>query len=231
MTWPGRKRASRARRWLAGGSGAVDEPLSTFARDVARELTPALSNVWLRVEVMLAEFGSGQPPTDLLSDLSVLSRLAGQLAAIVKGLSCFGAAPSLDVGPVDLSALLPEALAPVIPRLARRGVAVRPSRGRVAMPVLADAEALRYAVTSLVEIVAETSTTVEVTLRSGENGDVRLDVGNAHRPGAMRPITSRDALKVLLADAIVRNFDGTLERQIGNPGTTFSLSFPVASSR
>lgn len=228
---PGRDMVSSAHRRLAGGSDAVEDARGPFAREVARELTSSLSSLWLRVEVMLAELSSGQSPTDIMGDLSVLSRLAGQMAAIVKGLTCFDPASSLDVTPVDLNAFLAEALSPVIPRLARRGIAVRPNRGRTALPILADAEALRYVVTSLVETVAETSATVDVSVRSGENGDVLLHVGNARGTGAGRAITSRDALKLVLADAIVRNADGTLERHIGNPATTFTVSFRAAGQR
>lgn len=45
----------------------------------------------------------------------MLSRLAGQMAAIVKGLSCCEPGSSLELGRVDLNAALAEGLSPVIP--------------------------------------------------------------------------------------------------------------------
>jgi hypothetical protein len=219
---------SGARRRVAGGSGAVDDVLPPFARAAAQEITPVLSTLWLRVETMLAEYRDGEPPADIVGELSVLSRLAGQMVGIVKGLAAFGAGASLEVGPVDLNAFLAEALPPVISRVTRNGVTLRPNHGRAVGPILADVEALRYVLTSLVETVAETTTTVDITIRSGDNGGVQLDVGNAQRPGALRAVTSRDALRLVLADAIMRNFNGTLERHVGNPVTTFTLSFPAA---
>jgi hypothetical protein len=45
----------------------------------------------------------------------------------------------------------------------------------------------------------------------------------------VQAITSHDSLRLVLADVIVRNFDGTLERHIGNPGgTAFTVLLPVA---
>lgn len=219
------------RRQLAGGSATLDDALQPFARDVARELTPSVSNLWLRIEVMLAEVGTDQASVNVVSDLAVLHRLAGQIVAIVKGLSCFGQGSSLDIRPIELNAFLDEALPPAIQGLAPRGIAVRHNRGEGLRPIFADADALRYAVTSLIETVAETSATVEVTTRSGADGDVRLDVGASRKPGAARVITSRDPVRLLLADAIVRNFGGSVERHIGNPGTTFAISFRAAGAR
>ena len=216
--------ATCARLRVAGGSGPVDDVHASFARDIARELTPPLSSLWLRIEVMLAELGSGQPPTDVLNDLSVLGRLAGQLAAIVKGLSCLAPDSRLDVRSVDLDAFLVEAISPLIPRLARRGVVVRPDRGPAGLRILADVEALRYVVTSLVETVAETSPIVDVTARSAENGDICLDVGGGRKPEALYAITSRDAARLVIADAIVRNLGGSVEQHIGNPCTTFTIT-------
>ena len=210
---------------LAGGSGAVGDTLPPFARDIARELTPPLCNLWLRVEVMLAELDAGQPSTDVAGDLSAINRLAAQLAAITKGLSCLAPDSALDVGPVDLNALLPEVLSPLIPRLARRGVAIRPNRGRAVPPILADIDALWYVVTSLVETVAETSPTVDLTTRPDDNGDVCLDVGAGRQPEAMSAIASGDAVRLILAEAIVRNFGGSVQRHIGSSGTAFTVSF------
>lgn len=82
--------------------------------------------------------------------------------------------------------------------------------------------------TSLVETVADTSATVDVTTRSGANGNVHLDVGTARTPGTLRPITALDASRLVLTDAVVRTFGGTVERYIGNPATTFTVSFRAA---
>jgi hypothetical protein len=54
------------------------------------------SNLWLRIEVMLAELDAGQPSTDVVGDLLAINRLAAQLAAIANGLSCLAPESALN---------------------------------------------------------------------------------------------------------------------------------------
>jgi signal transduction histidine kinase len=204
--------------------------LSAFARDVAQELTPSLMALWNRIEVMLAEARSDGLPADSLDDLEMLRHHAVRMVAIVKGLLCVSGEPVFGVGPVDLNTIVEDSLSPIVPRLARRQVEIEPLLDPTIPPVLADAEALRYALTSLVETAAETMTTVHVTTqRVGEDG-ARIHVGTSRLTQAERNIIpQQDGLRVLLADAIVRSLGGTVQRRGGNPAVTYAISLRLAS--
>lgn len=202
--------------------------LSAFARDLARELTPPLMALWSRIEVMLAELGSDGPLANTLDDLEMLRRQAVRIVAIVKGLLCISGEPAFEVRPIDLNAIVEESLSPIIPRLARRQVEIEPLFDRTIPPVLADAEALRYALTNLVESAAETMTMIQVTTHRVREDGARVTVGTNRLTQAEREISPDDGLGVVLADAMVRNLGGTLHRRGGNPVVTYAVSLRVA---
>jgi signal transduction histidine kinase len=203
--------------------------LKTFARDVARELTPPLTALWSRIEVMLAEMSSDRPPASTPDDLEMLRRHAVRMVGTVRGLLCLSGEPVLEVRPVDLNAIVEDSLSPIASQRARRQVEIESFLDGAVTPVLADGEALRYVLTSLIETAADTMTTVQVmTQRVGEDG-VRVHIGTSRQTQAERDITPDDGLRVVLAEAIVRSLDGTLTRRDGNPVATYVISLRRAS--
>ncbi len=106
----------------------------------------------------------------------------------------------------DLRNPPPDALSPIVPRLAQRQVEIEPRLDRTIPTVLADPESLRYVVASFVETAAETMTTVQVTTqRMGEDG-ARINIGTSRQTLAERTISPEDGLRAVLAEAVVRNF-------------------------
>jgi signal transduction histidine kinase len=211
------------RRRLAGGSDASDATRS-FAREVGHELSRPLTTLWNRIEVMLAELRSGEPPADILGDLETLCRQAAQMAATVKGLLCISGQPVLELHPVDLNVLVQDTLSSAIPRLARRQVDVKCHLDRTVAPVLGDGNALGYALTVLIDTAAETVNTVHVTTRGSANGDVRVSIGTDRESPVVRDITPEDPVRLGLAAAIVRGLGGRIEQRGGNPSRTFVIS-------
>jgi signal transduction histidine kinase len=202
--------------------------LSAFARDIAQELTPPLMALWSRIEVMQAEMASDGPPASTPHDLEMLRRQAVRMVATVKGLLCLSGGPVFKVRPIDLNTIIEESLSPVIPRLAQRQVEVHSRLDRTLPLVLADGEALGYVLTSLVETAAETMTTVHVTTgREGEDG-ARISVGTSSPTLTERHVGFHDGCRVLLAEAIVNNLGGALQREGGNPSVTYAVSLLVA---
>jgi signal transduction histidine kinase len=202
--------------------------LSAFARDIAQELTPPLMALWSRIEVMQAEMAGDGPPASIPDDLEMLRRQAVRMVATVKGLLCIGGGPVFKVRPIDLNAIVEESLSPVIPRLAHRQVEIHSRLDQTLPPVLADGEALSYVLTSLVETAAEMMTTVHVTTqREGEDG-ARISVGTSRPTLTGRDVGPHDGYRVLLAEAIVNNLGGALQRERGNPAVTYVVSLLVA---
>lgn len=205
-----------------------NEGLRSFARDVGRELTPPLMTLWNRIEVMLAEARSDQPPSDFVGDLETLHRHAVRMAATVWGLLCMAGEHTFEVRPVDVNALVEDSLSTVSSRLVGRQIEVTPSLDRAIPPVLADTEALRFALVTLIEPTAETSATVDVrTCRAGD-GEVQISIMVGRKAQAIRGTALGDSLRLALADAIVRSLGGRLERRGGNPSTTYVLSLRAA---
>ena len=107
---------------------------------------------------------------------------------------------------------------------------VRPNLDRAIPAVLADADCLRDAVTSLIESVAERSPIVDIVTRRETNGIVRVDVGASRMPRTVREITlEADPLRLVLAQSILRSLGGTVEQRIANPGRTFTVTLRAAS--
>ena len=188
-----------ARRWLAGGSGPVDDALPTFALAIAREVTPALTTIRLRLEAMLDEIQGGEPQADLAGDLETLRRRVEQTTAMVKALTALGGESGFEPQPIDLNGVV-EHLLPAIAPGPTGPIVVRPNLDPHIPAVLADADCLRYAVTSLIESVGERSSTVDIVTRRETNGMVRVDVGASRTPGTVREITLQaDPLSLILA--------------------------------
>jgi signal transduction histidine kinase len=215
--------AIRPGRRLAGGSGASDEQ-RVFARDVGRELGRPLTTLWNRIEVMLAEMQSDQPPADILSDLETLRRHAAQMAAIVNGLICMGGEHVFELRQVNVNAVVEETLAPIIPRLARHQIDVNCLLDHTVAQALGDGEALRYALTVLVESAAEAVTRIDVTTGGAGNGDVQITIRTHGESQAGPAVNPNARVRLELVDAIVRSFGGRIERRVGNPGMAVVLS-------
>ena len=212
----------------AGGSDAPNEALRAFARDVGRELTPPLMTLWNRIEVMLAEVRSDQPPSDFVGDLETLHRHAVRMVATVWGLLCIAGEPTFEVRPVDVNALIEDQLSRVSSRLVGRQIEVKSSLDRTIPPVLADTEALRFALATLIEPTAETSATVDVTTCRARDGEVQISIRDGREAHAIRGTALGGSLRLELADAIVRSLGGRIERRAGNPSATFVLSLRAA---
>jgi hypothetical protein len=218
----------RPRRCLAGGSDAPSEALRSFARDVGRELTPSLTTLWNRIEVMLAEVRSDVPPSDLVGDLETLRRHAARMAAIVNGLFCISGEHTFAAQPIDPNGLVEDSLSTAVSQRVRSRIAVALNLDRTIPAVLADSDALRFALTALIEAAAETARTVDVTTRRAGDDEVLISIGNGPDGHGVRSLALQDALRLELADAIVRNLGGRVERRDGNPSTTFVISLRAA---
>ena len=183
-----------------------------------------LTTLWNRIEVMLAEMQSDQPPADILADLETLRRHAVQMAATVKGLICIGGEDVFELRPVNVNAVVEETLSPIVPRLARRQIDVKCLLDRAGPQALGDGDALRYVVTVLVETAAETTTRVDITTEGAADGNVQVTIGTRRESPAVRSVSPDDRVRLELADAIVRSLGGRIERRVGNPATAVVLS-------
>jgi C4-dicarboxylate-specific signal transduction histidine kinase len=220
-----------SRRRLAGGSDHRDEASPSFARSVAQELTPALATLRFRLDVMLDEIRGDEPLADFIGDLETLRRRVEQMTVVVRALTALDSEPSFDLHPVDLNGIVEDVLLSVTPRLAGR-VVIRRNLDRNIPAVLADTEALRYALTSFVETVAECSPTLDITTRREVSGHVRVDVGVSPKRMPVRELMLQaDPLRLVLAQSIVRSLGGTLEQRIANSGRAFSLTLRAADAR
>jgi hypothetical protein len=215
--------AIRARRRLAGGSGGSDETRS-FAREVGRELGGPLTTLWNRIEVMLAEMQSDQPPADILGDLETLRRHAARIAAIVRGLICIGGEHAFELRPVNVNAVVEETLSPITRRLAGRQIDVTCLLDRNVPQALGDGDALRYILTVLVEAAAEPNAKLDITTQGGADGDVQFSIETRRESRAVRGASPAGLVRLELADAIVRSLGGRIERRVGNPATAVILS-------
>lgn len=206
----------------------ADAPAS-LALAIARELTPALTTLRIRLEAMLDEIQGGEPQADLAGDLETLRRRVVQMTAIVKALTALGGESEFEPQPIDLNGIVEDVLLSVIPQGAGGG-GVRSNLDRSIPAVLGDTEALRYALTSFIATVAERSSTVDIRTRRETDGMVRLDIGTSQTPGTVREITLEDSLlRLVLAQALVRSLGGIVDQRIGNPSATFTVTLRAAS--
>ena len=208
----------------------ADAPAS-LALAIARELTPALTTLRIRLEAMLDEIQGGEPQADLAGDLETLHRRVEQMTVIVKALNALGGESGFEPQPIDLNGVVEDLQRFITPGLTGR-VVVRFKLDRDIQPVLAETECLRYALTSLIESVAEKAPTVDIATRRETNGTVRIDVGASQKPATVRELTLQaDPLRLVLAQSIVRSLGGTVEQRIANPGRTFTVTLRAADAR
>lgn len=220
-----------SRRRLAGGSDYPDDASPSLARSIAHELTPALATLRFRLDAMLDESRGDEPLADLRGDLETLRRRVEQMTVIVRALTALDGESAFDLHPIDLNGIVEDVLSSVTPRLAGRAV-IRRNLDRGLPAVLADPEALRYALATLMETVADCSPTLDIATRRETSGDVRIDVGASHKSWIVRELTLQaDPLPVVLAHSIVRGLGGTLEQRIANPGRTFTATLRAADAR
>jgi PAS domain S-box-containing protein len=219
--------------------------LGTLSAGIAHEMNNPLGIMTTRIEVMLLDAEGQGLPAQVLEDLQVLHRASQRVARIAASLRSFARQSAGEPMPLDLNAIVDEALLLMQKPLAADNVRVHVSLDRTLPSLFGEANALHQVLMNLLTNAREAMAT---------GGEIRIESGPAERPGWIRLRVSDTGpgippdeiskifdpfyttkrtgtgLGLSVTYGIIQEHGGTVDvrSQVG-VGTTFTLEFPAAA--
>jgi signal transduction histidine kinase len=219
--------------------------LGTMSAGIAHEMNNPLGIMTTRIEVMLLDAEGQGLPAQVLEDLQVLHRASQRVARIAASLRSFARQSAGEPMPLDLNAIVDEALLLMQKPLAADNVRVHVSLDRTLPSLFGEANALHQVLMNLLTNAREAMAT---------GGEIRIESGPAERPGWIRLRVSDTGpgippdeiskifdpfyttkrtgtgLGLSVTYGIIQEHGGTVDvrSQVG-VGTTFTLEFPAAA--
>jgi len=217
--------------------------LGTLSAGIAHEMNNPLGIMTTRIEVMLLDAEQQQLPPQVLEDLQVLHRASQRVARIAASLRSFARQSGGEPSPLDLNAIVDEALLLMKKPLGADNVRVQASLDRALPPLLGDPNALHQVLMNLLTNAREAMP---------EGGEIRIETAPADRPDWIRlrvadtgpGIPAEEISKIFdpfyttkrtgtglglsVTYGIIQEHGGTIDvkSRLG-AGTTFTLDFPV----
>ena len=219
--------------------------LGTLSAGIAHEMNNPLGIMTTRIEVMLLDAETQQLPAQVLEDLHVLHRASQRVARIAAGLRSFARQSAGEPSPIDLNAIVDEALLLMQKPLGAEDIRVLATLDRTLPSLLGDPNALHQVLMNLL-------TNAREAMAGG--GEIRIETARAERPDWIRlrvadtgpGIPPEDITKVFdpfyttkrtgtglglsVTYGIIREHGGTIDvTSRPGAGTAFTLEFPVAA--
>jgi PAS domain S-box-containing protein len=212
-----------------------------LAAGIAHEVNNPVGIISSRIELMLMEAMEQGLPTAVVEDLHVLHRHAMRVTDIAAKLLTFAREAPTAREPVDLNAVIVDALALVEGQLGRAGVRVERHLAAGLPPVLGQANALQQVVLNLVTNAGQAlgdHGTIRITTTVNQD-HVTLEVaddGPGIPPGVLSRVfdpffttkSSGTGLGLSVTYGIVRDHGGTIDvRSEADRETVFTVALPV----
>lgn len=221
--------------------------VGSLAAGVAQELNNPIGIILSRIELMVMEIEEQRGTPELLADLQALHRQAQRLDRIAQGLLSFGRQRQPSRQPIDLSAVVREALLVAGNQLSREGVHVDSLLDAGLPRILGDPTALEQVLMSLLLNARDAMPTggtirIETSVVPDKPDTIRLviaDTGHAMRPELLANVAepfvvtkpNETRLGLSICRTIVREHGGTLDvRSESGRGSTFTVVFPTEAA-
>ncbi len=219
--------------------------LGTLSAGIAHEMNNPLGIITSRIEVMLLEAEDHGLPAQVVEDLNVLYRASQRVTRVAAALRSFARQSADEHAPIDLNAIVDEALLLMRKPLTVDGIEIATHLDRTLPPMLGDSAALQQVLMNLLTNAREAMAgrgririeTGPVADRPGWLHLVVADTGPGIPPDVLPKIfdafytTKRTGtgLGLSVSHTIVQAHQGAVDvhSRIGE-GTTFILTFPVA---
>jgi PAS domain S-box-containing protein len=213
-----------------------------LAAGIAHEINNPVGIMSSRIELMLIEAQEQSLPDSVAADLRVLHRQAMRVTDIAAKLLTFARETPADRQPVDVNAVVTDALALVEKQLQRSGIRVESRLASDLSPVLGHANTLQQVILNLVSNAGQAlGDHGTICITTAEDGAGRLviqvsDDGPGIAPDVLTHVfdpffttkPTGTGLGLSVSYGIVRDHGGTIEVQsAGDRGTTFTVALPV----
>ncbi|HEX3177631.1 MAG TPA: PAS domain S-box protein [Methylomirabilota bacterium] len=213
-----------------------------LAAGIAHEINNPVGIMSSRIELMLIEAQEQSLPDSVAADLRVLHRQAMRVTDIAAKLLTFARETPADRQPVDVNAVVTDALALVEKQLQRSGIRVESRLASDLSPVLGHANTLQQVILNLVSNAGQAlGDHGTICITTAEDGAGRLVIQvSDDGPGIARDVLTHvfdpffttkptgTGLGLSVSYGIVRDHGGTIEVQsAGDRGTTFTVALPV----
>jgi PAS domain S-box-containing protein len=213
-----------------------------LAAGIAHEINNPVGIMSSRIELMLIEANEHALPDAVVEDLRVLHRQALRVTDIAAKLLAFAREAPADRQPVDVNAVVRDALALVEKQLDRSGVRIECRLAAGLSPILGHANALQQVILNLVTNAGQAlgdHGTIRVSTGEDAAGRLTIEVrddGPGIPPEALTHVfdpffttkPTGTGLGLSVSYGIVRDHGGTIDVQseVGH-GTTFIVTLPV----
>ena len=221
--------------------------LGALAAGLAHEINNPIGIISSRIELMLTGPDGQELPAEVREDLLVLQRNVQRVGQIAHGLLSFARQSPREREPVNLNRVVGETLLLVHPQITRAGIEISTILDPALPTILGHAGALEQVTLNLLtnarEAMADGGTVrIETRPAPGRPGWMQLIIEDTG-PGIAPEILPRvfdpffttkskgTGLGLSLTYGIVADHQGTVDvRSELGKGTTFTLSFPAAST-
>lgn len=217
-----------------------------LAAGIAHEINNPVGIMSSRIELMLIEASELGLPESVVDDLRVLHRHAMRVTEIASKLLTFARETPADRQPVDVNAVVADALSLVDRQLGRSGIRVESRLASGLSAVLGHANALQQVILNLVSNAGQAlgdHGTICVTTSEDGGGHLIVEVAD-DGPGIPQDALPRvfdpffttkptgTGLGLSVSYGIVRDHGGTIDvRSVVGRGTTFTVALPILRSR
>jgi PAS domain S-box-containing protein len=217
-----------------------------LAAGIAHEINNPVGIMSSRIELMLIEASELGLPQSVVDDLRVLHRHAMRVTEIASKLLTFARETPADRQPVDVNAVVTDALSLVDRQLGRSGIRLESRLASGLSAVLGHANALQQVILNLVSNAGQAlgdHGTICVTTSEDGVGHLIVEVAD-DGPGIPQDALPRvfdpffttkptgTGLGLSVSYGIVRDHGGTIDvRSVVGRGTTFTVALPIPRSR